>query len=178
MIRELRSMVWILLVPWCLKNTETKKTKITSQNREREDIWHSVRIKTAAVASRFQMVNLSKVKKNQQHFQTSVAEEQWNFSSSNNYPKRKRPSEPTGLRGGRGEGQRSFDLGLSVQAVLRPKGLAGFSTLPHFFFFWRGQQDFSVTQELDSLQGIQEVKWGQVESGRRVSMGVWKYMCY
>lgn len=39
---------------------------------------------------------------------------------------RRRESEPPGLRGG-GGGQCSFDLGLSVLALLRPEGLACFS---------------------------------------------------
>ena len=44
---------------------------------------------------------------------------------------RRRESEPPGLRGegGGGAGQCSFDLGLSVLALLRPEGLACFSFL-------------------------------------------------
>lgn len=59
--------------------------------------------------------------------------------------------------GGGGGGQCLFDLGLSVLAPLRPQGLACFS-----FFLFSGQERrpavFSVTPELNSPQGVQEVK--------------------
>lgn len=61
------------------------------------------------------------------------------------------------LPGGGGGGQCLFDLGLSVLAPLRPQGLACFS-----FFLFSGQERrpavFSVTPELNSPQGVQEVK--------------------
>lgn len=54
---------------------------------------------------------------------------------------RRRESESPGLRGG-GGGQCSFDLGLSVLALLRPEGLACFS----FCLFFRGGDDRPSSQ--------------------------------